>query len=43
MTKWLGQSISKSAAHVECSLSAVVHIYQLWSEEGSSQYVYMDI
>ncbi|ROL43996.1 hypothetical protein DPX16_10280 [Anabarilius grahami] len=33
MARRLGQSISKTAAPVECSRSAVVSIYQKWSKE----------
>ncbi|ROL53170.1 hypothetical protein DPX16_23789 [Anabarilius grahami] len=32
---WLGQSVSKTAALVGCSQSAVVSIYQKWSKEGT--------
>ena len=35
MARQLGQSISKTAALVGCSQSAVVSIYQKWSMEGS--------
>ncbi|TMZ23716.1 hypothetical protein EMF65_34440 [Klebsiella pneumoniae] len=35
MAKRLGQSISKTAALVGCSRSAVVSIYQKWSKEGT--------
>ncbi|ROL53358.1 hypothetical protein DPX16_20468 [Anabarilius grahami] len=35
MARRLGQSISKTAALVGCSRSAVVSIYQKWSKEGT--------
>ncbi|ROL43208.1 hypothetical protein DPX16_17029 [Anabarilius grahami] len=35
MARRLGQSISKTAALVGCSRSAVVRIYQKWSKEGT--------
>ncbi|ROL48604.1 hypothetical protein DPX16_12220 [Anabarilius grahami] len=35
MVRRLGQSISKTAAFVGCSRSAVVSIYQKWSKEGT--------
>ncbi|ROL52482.1 hypothetical protein DPX16_6166 [Anabarilius grahami] len=35
MARRLGQSISKTAALVRCSRSAVVSIYQKWSKEGT--------
>ncbi|ROJ29333.1 hypothetical protein DPX16_13777 [Anabarilius grahami] len=35
MARRLGQSISKTAALVGCSWSAVVSIYQKWSKEGT--------
>ncbi|KAK3518727.1 hypothetical protein QTP70_009665 [Hemibagrus guttatus] len=35
MSRRLGQSISKTAAFVGCSRSAVVSIYQKWSKEGT--------
>ncbi|ROL49236.1 hypothetical protein DPX16_16851 [Anabarilius grahami] len=35
MARWLGQSISKTAALVQCFRSAVVSIYQKWSKEGT--------
>ncbi|ROL48053.1 hypothetical protein DPX16_18653 [Anabarilius grahami] len=35
MARRLGQSISKTAALVGCSWSAVVRIYQKWSKEGT--------
>ncbi|ROL52454.1 hypothetical protein DPX16_6138 [Anabarilius grahami] len=35
MARRLGQSISKNAALVGCSRSAVVSIYQKWSKEGT--------
>ncbi|KAK3540307.1 hypothetical protein QTP70_029546 [Hemibagrus guttatus] len=35
MARRLDQSISKTAALVECSRSAVVSIYQKWSKEGT--------
>ncbi|KAK3573225.1 hypothetical protein QTP86_015136 [Hemibagrus guttatus] len=35
MARRLDQSISKTAALVGCSWSAVVSIYQKWSEEGT--------
>ncbi|KAK3520344.1 hypothetical protein QTP70_023844, partial [Hemibagrus guttatus] len=35
MARPLDQSISKTAALVECSRSAVVSIYQKWSKEGT--------
>ncbi|KAK3528931.1 hypothetical protein QTP70_012850 [Hemibagrus guttatus] len=35
MARRLDQSISKTAALVECSQSAVVSIYQKWSKEGT--------
>ncbi|ROL46064.1 hypothetical protein DPX16_1971 [Anabarilius grahami] len=35
MARRLGQSISKTAALVGCSRSAVVSIYQKWSNEGT--------
>ncbi|ROL52456.1 hypothetical protein DPX16_6140 [Anabarilius grahami] len=35
MARRLGQSISKTAALVGCSRSAVVSIYQKWSKEGA--------
>ena len=35
MARRLGQSISKTAALVGCSQSAVVSIYQKWSKEGT--------
>uniref|UniRef100_A0A8P4K6M0 Transposable element Tc1 transposase n=1 Tax=Dicentrarchus labrax TaxID=13489 RepID=A0A8P4K6M0_DICLA len=36
MARLLGQSISKTAALVGCSRSAVVGIYQMWSKEGKA-------
>ncbi|ROL50303.1 hypothetical protein DPX16_19107 [Anabarilius grahami] len=35
MARQLGQSISKTAALVGCSRSAVVSIYQKWLKEGT--------
>ncbi len=35
MARQLGQSISKTAALVGCSQSAVVNIFQKWSKEGT--------
>ncbi|ROL45969.1 hypothetical protein DPX16_4783 [Anabarilius grahami] len=35
MARQLGQSISKTAALVGCSRSAVVNIFQKWSNEGA--------
>ncbi|ROL41697.1 hypothetical protein DPX16_9288 [Anabarilius grahami] len=35
MARRLGQSISKTAALVGCSWSAVVSIFQKWSKEGT--------
>jgi len=35
MARRLGQSISKTAALVGCSRSAVVSIYQTWSKDGT--------
>ncbi|ROL47975.1 hypothetical protein DPX16_3714 [Anabarilius grahami] len=35
MARRLGQSVSKTAALVGCSRSAVVSIYQKWSKEGT--------
>ena len=35
MVRWQGQSISKTAALVGCSQSAVVSIYQKWLKEGT--------
>ena len=37
MARWLGQSISKAAALVGFSQSAVVSIYQKWSREGRKE------
>ena len=37
MARWLGQSISKIAALVRCSWSAVVSTYQKWSKEGKAK------
>jgi len=36
MARQLGQSISETARLVCCSQSAVVRIYQKWSEEGQT-------
>ena len=35
MARRPGQSISRTAAHMQCSQSAVVSIYQKWSKEGT--------
>ncbi len=36
MARWLDQSISKTAALVGCSVSAVISIYQKWFKEGTA-------